>query len=576
VSAPRPQRRINAADFTGDARALRGLSTGGIQIPPELPLAARLGDLPAEPDPPPVVSDSPMAALGASLTDARTGGGGEALEARLDEEDASDVRRYGVALLTPDELFGDGETAGLCENAEVLYDFEEDGQSYEASLSVEPYLMFVGTPEPAWTTLDADCQDALLASGGDVPAALDGDCDEYDEAQFFGEDTACRACIEDRSGDYATCVDDGDCDEQAMYQTWVQYEDGQIVWWDEGFTYLWACAPDYLVQVAALGHFEADGTLPRPWDEADWGHVLMPFWNDEADAIGWVAPTGYGDPERGDTLGEGAFYRANYIREVGDQGTPHADRMGYAYKTRFDSGATIRYFWAFSSGIGVLSRSNEIPDTNADGQSDLGDQYYGYIFDGFGLDPYALRPDGTDQGDPDDTFARDYLGADALKTATTINGILISVANHSRCETWDGPDADGAWRCVESGTPDGGWLNDGEHTWTEAGGSTSLTWSMVTLGSTGEPDPNVPGGVVLHIAGSPWLANADWESCDWPHSFVPDEITLPDAPDDWQGPAGLAGSTYRFGKDPDQDLRVVLATNQLRNFCPEDEDFVAR
>lgn len=158
-----------------------------------------------------------------------------------------------------------------------------------------------------------------------------------------------------------------------------------------------------------MGHLEDDGTLPRPWDEASWGHIPIPFWNDEADAIGWVA--------------------------------------------------------------------------------DLGDEYYGYIYDGLGLDPHALRPGETDDSDPDATFARDYLAADALKTATTINGILISSANHSHCLSWDGPDADGAYRCVESGPPDDwqDWLvTDANQVWILSGDRDP--WSSFRFDVTGARD----------------------------------------------------------------------------------------
>ena len=35
--------------------------------------------------------------------------------------------------------------------------------------------------------------------------------------------------------------------------------------------------------------------------------------------------------------------------------------------------------------------------------------------------------------------------------------------------------------------------------------------------------------------------------------------------------ASLWGHTYKFGKDDAQDLRAVLVTNRLRDFCPEEE-----
>ena len=73
--------------------------------------------------------------------------------------------------------------------------------------------------------------------------------------------------------------------------------------------------------------------------------------------------------------------------------------------------------------------------------------------------------------------------------------------------------------------------------------------------------------MVIHIAGSPALANPSWEACSHGYDFQPDIATVD------QGLPGLdagsvTGHVYRFGKD-DSGIRLVLNTAMERWYCPE-------
>jgi len=71
---------------------------------------------------------------------------------------------------------------------------------------------------------------------------------------------------------------------------------------------------------------------------------------------------------------------------------------------------------------------------------------------------------------------------------------------------------------------------------------------------------------VPHVLGTPVLADPDWEGCAWPEIFVPDEKASVDSD---AGVSTFTSQTYRFGRDPERDIRLVLATNWRRGFCFE-------
>ena len=92
---------------------------------------------------------------------------------------------------------------------------------------------------------------------------------------------------------------------------------------------------------------------------------------------------------------------------------------------------------------------------------------------------------------------------------------------------------------------------------------------MLTLASTGLPDPDDPTGISVHVAGSPGYEQ--FERHAFPHRFEPDLVPYDLAPEDsgWEGAGPLTGHTYRFGKDPDWDIRVVMGATQHRYHRPE-------
>lgn len=76
--------------------------------------------------------------------------------------------------------------------------------------------------------------------------------------------------------------------------------------------------------------------------------------------------------------------------------------------------------------------------------------------------------------------------------------------------------------------------------------------------------------VFVYLLGHMPLADPDWDACEWPQSFVPDEMAISDMPDSYDTAAmSLSTMTYRFGQD-DDGIREVLSTNVARGYCPAD------
>ncbi len=534
------------------------------------PLSMRLADVPrlSGPIPPPGAEHTVMDGLGASLSGGRVGPAGEALDARMAELSASTVSKYGIAALTIDELYGGPFRAGLCEDPLIELDLEEDGVAYEAELVLASQFEFVNDIVPALAPLPDDCADALLAAKGDVALALDDRCTEDDERMFFPEESECRACLGKESGDFDECVDDDACFDEAPTMTWVQEGDRQV-WYDMAEGYRWVCAPDWSLYTVVLGNFAPDGTMPAPFDHANWSYVCVPYWEPVSDSLQFQCIAGIDGPARGDSIGIGAMGRVRSIHEKGSDDLLHRDRIWYSPRIAMEAGAELHTFWAATPGVGMVSMPSLEPDSNGNGKYDIEDENFGFGYDSWGLDPLALRLDGSDPDELDDTFARDWLATATLKMSTTMDGVPIDTFNHNRCTKWDGPDANGAFWCREQGEPVYGWDSDGFSVWVDAAFAVTYQTPMATIGSTGLPDPLVPGGFVPLVAGSDLLADPDWDDCLWPHRFVPDWMPFEDTPGGFGGTASLWGNTYRFGKDPDLDLRIVLSTNVARHFCAE-------
>lgn len=544
-------------------------------LPPD-PWARSFDDLPvalpARPRPAEELDLEPLgeAVLRASM-DLELGG---ALEAYVDENvSGSDWRKYGLSALTYEEVWGPDGAGGLCEEGGILFEHEtDDGETYEASFGAGTYAHFVGEPAAYWTELGAACQGSLADAAGDVSAAED--CDEYEEATFFPEGSDCRACLEELTGDFTACVDEGACQEEAVSKSWT-IEDGEKVWLSTAFGYLWGCAPDLPVPTYIMADIEADGTLPSAFDHEAWRFYCVPYWDEAAGEPLFGCSAGDGGSKLGHTMGAGAVGRVNYIRPAGEEGDEHYDRLWYSSKVFFSDIDDITSYWATVPGSGQIS----MPAGDGERDPELDDSP---LPDGgaaaWGLNPYALRPDGTDPTNIDHTFARDWLATLTLKTATTIDGIYIHTYNHNRCAAWEGPLEDGAWRCTSNRPPDVAWRDDAYVGWSTSIESPDAdaasfheiyAMPMATIASTGLPDPLVPGGQVTLIAGTANLADPDWEDCAWPHQFVPDVTPYEALPLSPGSEAWLWGDTWRFDKESELDLRVVLNTNDWRGFCPE-------
>ncbi len=210
---------------------------------------------------------------------------------------------------------------------------------------------------------------------------------------------------------------------------------------------------------------------------------------------------------------------------------------------------TVDRHWAWNPGVGAVSLRRDEPDTEPEAA--------GY---GWGLNPWDERPDGESK-------ALDYLAATLLKSSTTINGVLVVYYNSSRCTDWLGPDSEGSYRCASIGPKEDGFESPIDSSWWAEPGGALYAAPMATIASSGWPDPEVPGRIVTHLAGSPALARPEFEGCSYPHTFVPDLASYEDEPGGAVG--SVTGNVYRFGKD-DSDIRVVMNTNRRRGYCPND------
>lgn len=491
---------------------------------------------------------------------------------------------YGVMSLTLDEIFGDDGETGLCQPGAALDTFDEDGTTWEASYNLSIYVYFIDGPSPVMADIDDGCIDALAGAGGDVDAAVGADCDETYEHTFFPEGSSCRSCLEEGGGDYLACEDSGDCASEAPYVSWISQGSGEKMWFNMLEGEVFACAPDLPAPMYVFANLEPDGSLPPVFDHEDWAFFCYGYWSNRSGGPTYTCSEGTGGWQLGHTLGEGAVDRVNYIRPEGSSELGHYDRLWYAHSLSIQDGPTIQYFWATAPGAAQISMpTGDFRSGDVDVALDTDPVDWTY-YSAWNLNPYALRPDGTDPDVLDDTYARDWLATLTLKTATTIDGILIQTYNHNRCadEDWEGPFADGSYSCATPGPRTLAWREDvnvgynvnlTSPTDPDQGFEQVVSYPMATLGSTGLPDPDVPGGATVQLAGTASLADEDWDSSSWPTTFVPDHVAFESLPSQRDHGRWLWGDTWRFGAHPELDLRVVLNTNQLRGFRPEEEGY---
>lgn len=508
-----------------------------------------------------------MDQLGSSLT-----GGvfdeslGQDLVAAISSHPDEEVEAYGAGVLSLTELHGpalDG-VDGLCEDPHVLFEFAEDGEDWELDLRLFGFLQLMEPLQTLFMSLSETCESGVDAAGGDVSVAqADKSCSEQEVLRFFPEEGECRSCVS-AGQTVESCLAVGSCDDELPL-----LEQKALTWFEWAETEVLACAPDVtaVLQMAAWD-LPDDGSLPETWDHTSWAWLCFLIRSeDTGEIVRTCAYDADGTTEVGDGVGDGAITRIGYLRNPGDEGLWHADRVGYNRSIALADGRRTDQFLLSFGGTGQISTPVWYVDDNGDGVID--EQDWTGWYGGWGFNPRLLRPDGTDPEQIDHTFARDWLASVALKMSTTRDGVPINVINHSRCVDWAGPHEDGTYTCVEVGDQGLYWFEDIHVLWANSSGTRRYAEPMMTLGSTGLPDPTVPGGLTPLVAGTPALAKPGWDDCAWRHSFLPDHIRTEDEYADWGGVASLDAHTYKFGKDPALDLRVVMATSQARGFCPE-------
>lgn len=583
--APEPARGRPDADspyqpevpkrFEGGLRettTVRGLRQPG----PERLFSGRLSEM--EPPPPAaslvadhtVLDELGTAVTGAGFNEELGAGIVDALAAA--RADGRNTATYGVAALDYGTLYGDTFHSPVCEAPQLTWSDRSTGDKWSITVGTKIYSVLVGEPEALYISLPNNCVAELLANGGDVQAAIDvGRCIDYDVEAFMPAGTDCRACVEE-GGDFDGCVDAGECLAEAPATVAVGYG-AESRFYQQAFAYYLACAPDYTSSAILLGRITPDGTFARPFDREAWAGWCLPYWSEAYNAPDYTCTTGPPEDLHGDSLQIGVTGVVEGMRQPDDDTPYWRHSLYYTPRITTDSGWDLRYQWLWYEDLAALSAPVREPDTNGDGVVDVNDSYHNLpVGGGWGLNPLDLRPDGMDPDEVNDTFARDWLGAMALKTATTHSGIPITMTNHNRCadDAWEGPAEDGSYRCREmTAVPESGWLDDGVSAWYWEDQHQLITFPVATLASTGLPDPDIPGGIVPYVASSPTLANPDWDDCAWEHTFVPDRVPLNDIPGDWAGPSSLEGDSWRFGAHPDQDFRVVLSTNVARDYCPD-------
>lgn len=498
-----------------------------------------------------------------------TEGLGAALEEALEEADelGRNPRRYTVATLTLEKAMGSAFSAGVCENPQVSTTVDGEDGDWELRFGLQAYTHLLAPPEPYWTTLPEACQEGLLETGGDIEAAVDaGACAHWEAAGFFAEGSECRLCVEESAGDYAACLESGACQEEMPETTW-SVVNGENVYYQLAGSHILACAPDYGISVLIGVTIAADGSMPEPYDHAGWEQLCIPFWDEEIDDFSYYCWDGRSTLTEGETLGQGVHGMVVSLHPEGETGDHYRHRSMFTPRITVD-GYELRYGWEWAHGRAVLSHPTDCPDMNEDGVVDAQDPFMGLPCVGWGLNPLALRPDGTDPTQLDHTYARDWLAASVLKTATTRTGVPIQMSNQSRCAEWQALD-DGTHRCLSLGVPEAGWLYDAVNSWWETDQGNTIALPVATLASTGAADPDIPGEVIPFVASSPTLADPEFDDCSWPATFTPDQVPFPDHPGDWTGPVSLWGDGWRFDKEDAEDMRLVLYTNVARNFCPD-------
>lgn len=489
---------------------------------------------------------SPVGELTSPIVGARfVQEGGEEIQAALDAL-PPERRALGLAGISVELLHSGDEATRICRPAHVEFELMHGGQMFEARYEANSYFLHT-EPVVELYALSSTCTDALLATSGVVADAIDNGCAHADQAAHFAVGSRCRTCLE-IDGDHGRCVTEGQCRTE-MARSVLADVDGTTQWVDVVRAPVLACAPSYMGELIYLTRdLGDDNEPPGPFDHSLIEQLCFEAWDDRTNALEMFCVN---QPPQfmgiiNFAIADLLIGRVEYIRRPGATNEPYHHRLYLSGPMEID-GMT---FVGTPLYPGALAEVSQTP--------------------GWGYEPYGFRPDGESR-------ARDYLAVIALKTATTIDGVPIGTYNHNVCTDaeWRGPDAMGRYHCKLDPGPEGppdqeGWDYDWAAQLYSENPFRLDIFPLVTLGATGYYDPNIPGGHVPHVLGTSVLANPLWDDCAWPEQFVPDEISNQDGVG--FDPYTFTGQTYRFGKDPNLDLRVVLSTNWRRGFCFESID----
>jgi hypothetical protein len=456
-------------------------------------------------------------------------------------------RAYGIAGLTPEELFGDG---GPCEPAHALFEVEQGGVTWEADMLAPTVMWLLDGPTVDHYALSEACAaDLLLAGGVTDVASASGPCSFADERAHFPEGSTCRACLA-TDGDLDRCETELACAPTAPRQVEAfSRKLGGNSWFYALRARTVLCAPDVIGEATLLASsLGPEQTPPAAFSHGAYEAICVESWSATLNEP-TLACTG--SEQDGATVGDVVVAETQHFAPEG------AERGALFHRSAlFDAlevdGHTITATWLYENTLGVVSQPRN-----------------GGL--AWGLPPEQLRPGFTDPTNPEQLHARDWIAGIVLKSASNRNRVPVVAFNHNRClpGAWVQL-ADGRWRCNEVGDwSTDGKLDDGMLVWWNEAEEQVLSFPWVTLASTGLADPNLPGGFLPHIFGSSTLADPDWEHCAWPDTFEPDLMPIFDTvPALGREPyASFDGQTVRFDTF-EPELRLALATSQRREFCP--------
>ena len=497
---------------------------------------------------------------------------GRKLMARL-EELPPERYQIGVAGLPYGELFGPDPGSGLCKSPRVEYTFRHEGQRWEASLELPAGVTMLNPLQPDLSQISPECV-ADLDAMPFVDALAQGRCND-DADHHFWAGTECLACLESGST-WTECAAADQCHAEAP--THVRWAIDGFPEDDYGVVHATTlmCAPQIITYTILL--YRLDDARPvqlQAFDYDRWVAKCFPNWDEAANDVAYVCNVG-GHDTKGDMVAAGVFGRAHTIRPIGDERMLHQGRTWWSPSVQLNATFELQAMWLHYDRLGSIASPYEPVDLDGNGEHDLNDVRMSES-KAWGFQPYELRPDGTDPSRLDDTYARDYIGALALKTATQYDGIPISPFITNRCAegAWEEL-ADGRSRCTRLGphhldapVADDAYSVILQDPW--SGRLARVSTPVTTLASTGLPDRTVPGGVLIDVRGSTSLAKPGWEACAWPQTFEPD-LTVLDAVPGLVGPSSpLMAQTYRIGKEAPgvEQVRIGLNTSYVRDFCPE-------